>query len=150
MNTNPKDNVVADKNILFESWLLQNRRLSSLINKLSGEEIYKNIACGKNSVAYLLGHLIASNDQLMEIFNFGSLLYPEYQDLFLKTPDKCGQKYPNIDTLKSDWFLVNKTLASNFEKYSLTDWSTRQEELTAMQHIINHQSYHHGQLSLIY
>lgn len=150
MSANSNNNVDEHKEIIYESWLLQNRRLSCLINKLSNKEINKDIVCGRNSVAYLLGHLIASNDQLMLIFDFGELLYPEYHNLFLKTPDKCGQKYPDITKLKSDWFLLNETLGTNFEKFSPHDWLAYQEKLITMLQIINHQSYHHGQLSFIY
>lgn len=137
-------------NIIFMSWLLQNRKISDLIKRLGDDELKKEVAPGRNSGLYLLGHLIASNDLLQPLFGFGEKMYPEYEKIFLCTPDKCAQKFPQADQMKLQWFALNDHLRDKFAEMDEKKWNTEShllnERLSAMLNIVNHQSYHLGQL----
>ena len=76
------------RSIIYQAWLLQNRKISDLVHKLNEEDLKKDVAFGRNSGLYLLGHLIASNDLLLPLFDFGEKMYPEYEKIFLCCPDK--------------------------------------------------------------
>ena len=43
------------------AWRTQNDRVNKILDKLSDEQLAKDIAPGKNSGTYLLGHLAAVN-----------------------------------------------------------------------------------------
>ena len=72
------------------AWKTQNERVDKLLDKLSDDQLRGDIAPGKNSGAYLLGHLTAVNDNLLPLFGFSDKLYPELQNIFLTNPDKSG------------------------------------------------------------
>lgn len=140
-------------NSIYQAWLLQNRKISDLINRLSEDDLKNDVAPGRNSGLYLLGHLIASNDLLMPMFGFGKKMYPLYEKIFLCTPDKCAQNFPPVQEVKSHWFTLNEVLMEKFAAMDEKNWSSQSEmsidRLTMMLSIVNHQSYHLGQLAFL-
>lgn len=139
--------------IIYQAWLLQNRKISDLIHKLNDEDLRKDVALGRNSGLYLLGHLIASNDLLMPLFGFGEKMYPEYEKIFLCCPDKCAQNFPTVKEVKSHWFSLNEHLILKFASINEKQWSQEDEklhhQLKTMLTIVNHQCYHLGQLNFL-
>lgn len=143
----------TEAHFIFLAWLLQNRKISDLINRLTEEDLKKDVAPGRNSGLYLLGHLIASNDLLMPLFGFGEKMYPEYEKIFLCTPDKCAQNFPAVDEVKSNWFSLNEVLKINFnamdEKQWIIDSDLDTQRINMLLSIVNHQCYHLGQLAFL-
>lgn len=143
----------TEGHFIFLAWLLQNRKISDLINRLTEEDLKKDVAPGRNSGLYLLGHLIASNDLLMPLFDFGEKMYPKYEKIFLCTPDKCAQNFPPIDEMKSHWFSLNEVLKLNFnamyEKQWVIDSDLANQRINMLLSIVNHQCYHLGQLAFL-
>ena len=139
--------------IIYQAWLLQNRKISDLIHKLNEEDLKKDVALGRNSGLYLLGHLIASNDLLMPLFDFGEKLYPEYEKIFLCCPDKYAQNFPPVKEVKSHWFSLNEHLVLKFASINEKQWIMEDEksfhQLKTMLTIVNHQCYHLGQLNFL-
>lgn len=139
--------------IIYQAWLLQNRKISDLIHKLNEEDLKKDVALGRNSGLYLLGHLIASNDLLMPLFGFGEKMYPEYEKIFLCCPDKSSQNFPTVKEVKSHWFSLNENLVLKFASINEKQWIMEDEkshhQLKTMLTIVNHQCYHLGQLNFL-
>ena len=139
--------------IIYQAWLLQNRKISDLIHKLNEEDLKKDVALGRNSGLYLLGHLIASNDLLMPLFDFGEKMYPEYEKIFLCCPDKYAQNFPTVKEVKSHWFSLNEHLILKFASINEKQWIMEDEksfhQLKTMLTIVNHQCYHLGQLNFL-
>ena len=139
--------------IIYQAWLLQNRKISDLIHKLTDEDLKKDVALGRNSGIYLLGHLIASNDLLMPLFGFGEKMYPEYEKIFLCCPDKYAQNFPTVKEVKSHWFALNEQLILKFSAINEKQWITEGEKsyhkLKTILTIVNHQCYHLGQLNFL-
>lgn len=107
------------------SWDAQNNELNKLINTLNDEQLAKEIAPGKNTGIYLLGHLIAVSDALFPLFGWGEMLYPEMQDVFIKSPDKSGHSFPTVAELKLRLNKVNTKLNSHFETATIEEWLSR-------------------------
>jgi hypothetical protein len=122
MKTAEPNEEIREGSFIFMAWLLQNRKISDLINRLSDEDLKKEVSPGRNSGLYLLGHLIAANDLLMPLFGFGEKMFPEYEKIFLCTPDKCSQKFPPTALVKSHWFALNNTLRLKFETVDNKTW----------------------------
>lgn len=142
----------AEGHLIFQSWLLQNRKISNLINRLSDEDLQKDVVLGRNSGLYLLGHLIASNDILMPLFGFGEKMYPEYEKIFLCTPDKCAQNFPPTNLVRSHWFSLNEELRKQFGAMNENQFCNSEgagERLKIMLSVVNHQCYHLGQLAFL-
>jgi hypothetical protein len=145
------------------AWKSQNDRVDKLLDKLSDEQLRADIAPGKNSGVYLLGHLVAVNDNLLPLFGFSDKLYPQLQDIFLSNPDKSGLEQPAVADLKKYWREVNRKLVLHIDEMQPGQWLTRhnavseedfakephRNKLNVLLNRTTHQSYHLGQLILL-
>jgi hypothetical protein len=145
------------------AWQTQNTRLDKLLNTFTNEQLLSEIAPGKNTGIYLVGHLAATNDALLPLFGLGDKLHPELEKLFLITPDKSGLAYPSVEELKKYWKEINETLTSHFNKFQAADWFARhtavseedfakephRNRLNVLLSRTTHQGYHIGQLILL-
>jgi hypothetical protein len=86
--------------MILMAWDAQNNYLNKLISSLTDEQLAKEIAPGKNTGVYLLGHLIAVSDGMLPLLGFGDRLFPEMEEVFLKNPDKSGRAFPSVTELK--------------------------------------------------
>ena len=159
-NSNYTEQIVTQ---VKNAWAAQNKNVSAFFNKYDNEAYLKEIAPNKNRAVYLLGHLTAVNDNLLPLFGFGEKLYPELEEMFLKSADKAVANIPTVAELKEKWETVNTTLGNHFDKMSADEWLDRHTAVSAEDFIkeptrnkLNvlmgraiHQSYHAGQLNLL-
>lgn len=149
--------------MVIDAWETQNSRVGSLLEKLSDEQLAAEVASGKNTGIYILGHLTATTDNLLPLLGFEEKLFPQLENIFLKNPDKAGLEKPSIAELKKSWNEINDRLRTHFAELSDDDWFARHnavsdEDFAAEPHRnklnvvlgrANHQSYHLGQLLLL-
>jgi len=149
--------------MILMGWDAQNSYLNKLISSLTDEQLAKEIAPGKNTGVYLLGHLIAVSDGMLPLLGFGDRLFPEMEEVFIKNPDKSGQGFPSVTELKQGLEAVNTKLNSHFRSTDIDGWLSRHtavpsEDFVKEPHrnklnvIINrtgHMAYHIGQMRLI-
>jgi hypothetical protein len=146
-----------------DAWQTQNTRVDKLLEALSDEQLAREIAPGRNTGTYLLGHLLAVNDNLFPLFGFGDKLYPQLEDVFLKSPDKSGKVFPSTQELKKCWNEVNSKLLQQINALPPAAWLTRhtavsesdfakephRNKLNVLLNRTTHQSYHLGQMMLL-
>jgi len=149
--------------MILMAWDAQNNYLNKLISSLTDEQLAKEIAPGKNTGVYLLGHLIAVSDGMLPLLGFGDRLFPEMEEVFLKNPDKAGKAFPSVTELKRQLEAVNTKLNSHFTSTEINGWLSRHtavssEDFVKEPHrnklnvVINrtgHMAYHIGQLRLL-
>jgi hypothetical protein len=149
--------------IAVNAWQTQVDRASKLINELPDEQLYKEIAPGRNRGIYLVGHLAAIHDALPEILGLGKRTYPDLQAIFIEAPDKTIDKIPSASELKQIWTIVHERLKNEFAKMSPDAWFIRHESMTdadfekeptrnklsVLLTRTNHLAYHFGQLRLL-
>lgn len=149
--------------MIIRAWETQNDRMNKALDGLTDEDLMREIAPGKNRGIYLLGHLIAVNDNLFPLFDLGEKLYPKLSDLFIKIPDKSGVEFPSAAELRKYWKEVNEKLTQHFGAMQPDEWFSRHTSVSAedfakephrnkLNVVINrtsHQSYHIGQLILL-
>jgi len=78
--------------MIHDAWKMQIGRANKLINELSDEQLLGEVAPGRNTGLYLLGHLVAVHDAMMPLLGLGDLKYPNLDIIFLKNPDKLSWK----------------------------------------------------------
>ena len=158
----PTQNNLLVKMILM-AWDAQNNYLNNLINALTDEQLTKEIAPGKNTGVYLLGHLIAVSDAMLPLLGFSDRLFPEMEEMFIKNPDKAGQTFPSVAELKQRLVAVNTKLKGHFEATGIDEWLSRHTAVSSndfvkephrnkLNVVINrtgHMAYHIGQMRLI-
>jgi hypothetical protein len=146
--------------MVISAWESYFQRVNKLFENLSDEQLQKQVAPGRNTGTYLLGHLVAVTDGMLPLLGFGEKLYPGLDKIFLESPDAAGLTMPSIPELRIYWKNVNNKLSENMNAMSADDWFARhnavsQEDFTKEPHrnklniIINrtnHQSWHYGQL----
>ena len=148
---------------LLDAWNGQLSRASKLLVELSDEQIQNEVAPGRNTGTYLLGHLIAVHDALFPLLGVGEKLYPQLEEPFIKNPDKAGLEMPSINELRNYWDALNKQLANHFNKFTVDEWLQKhtavsyedflkephRNRLNVLISRTNHLAYHFGQLAFL-
>ena len=107
---------------VVNSWKLNIERADRLFSPLTEEQLLKEVAPGKNRLIYLWGHLTAVHDRMLPLLVLGERLHPEYDALFITSPDKAAPTLPAAAELKKAWDEINGTLLAGFESLSAVDW----------------------------
>ncbi len=142
------------------AWEQQNERVNKLIETIDTDALAAETAPGRNSGIYLLGHLAAVNDGMLPLLGLGEKMYPELEDIFLKSPDKSGKAKPDLETIKRHWKAINTALTAKLRALTPAEWMQRHTAVTEadfakephrnrLNILISrtvHQAYHLGQL----
>ena len=148
----------------LRSWNTQVKRTTTFFNTLSNEDWYKEVAPGRNTAIYLIGHLIVASDTMIEIFGFGSRRHPELDIPFMKMPDKSGQQFPPVENLLEQWQNLHDFLNQKFAEMDAENWLGKHNAMTDQEYerdplrnklsvLIGrtlHQNYHLGQLNFLH
>lgn len=146
----------------LKAWNQQISRAEKYFDAQSDDNLEKEVAPGKNRLAYLYGHLTASNDTMNVLFGFGPRQYPAFEDIFSKNPDRA-LPHPPIAEIRKAWKETHQALSKNFEKLSVNEWLDKHTAMTAedlakeptrnklsvLFSRTNHVAYHMGQLVLV-
>ncbi len=132
------------------------------IDPLTDDELKMEFAPGKSHGVWILGHLIKYEDDFSVYMGKGSLLYPEYDELF-RTGSKLQsvENYPSIPLLRKQWKEViekSKMIYSQLSDEELKDahgkiedpekdFFKTKERVAMFWHL--HAMYHAGQFSAI-
>ena len=149
--------------IILDSWKTQNEKVDKFLAEISDDELKAEIASGKNSGVYLVGHLAAVNDNLFQILGLDESLYPELLEIFLKNPDGDEAKNYSTADLKKHWAEINAKLSEKFDELAPEEWFEKHASVSAEdfakephRNRLNvllsrtiHESNHLGQLSLL-
>jgi hypothetical protein len=95
----------------MDAWNTHITRTDKLFNDLSDEQLKGEVAPGRNSGIYLLGHLTAVHDALFPLLGLGEKMYPQLENIFIKNPDRSGIEKPVTNDLKEYWHEVNNKLS---------------------------------------
>lgn len=149
--------------MIIESWNAAVKQTSALFDKLSDEELLKELAPNRNRGIYLLGHLTAVHDLMLPLLGFREPMFPEIKDTFIRTPDNINEQPFTITDLRLKWTAVNEELKKHFNNLSPEEWLQKhtavsdedfakephRNRLNVMLSRTNHLSYHQGQLVML-
>ena len=119
--------MIDDQQQLFikmaiDAWNIQIERTNKLFNSLSDDDLKQQVAPGRNSGVYLLGHLTAVHDALFSLLGLGERLCPHLDEIFVKNPDRSGLQQPETKQLRNYWNEVNGKLGNHFNNFSVQEW----------------------------
>ncbi|MBP6730802.1 MAG: DinB family protein [Chitinophagales bacterium] len=148
--------------MLLDRWYGSVKNCDALLNAISNEQLDKEISPGKNRGIYLLGHLIAVHDHMLQLTGFGDLKYPELAPIFIEAPDKAVSEIPTADKLRAIWKEQNEDIKQKLEGLSADNWFEKHTAVTAEDFAkephrnklnilltrTTHLTYHTGQLVL--
>ncbi|MBA4145933.1 MAG: DinB family protein [Cytophaga sp.] len=146
--------------IALNSWEIQIKRTDQLVAELTDEQLAQEVAPGRNSGTYLLGHLAAVHDAMNDILGLGESKYPSLYHAFVKHGDKSGLETPTVQELRKIWAEVNEDLWNRMKSLPAEEWLKRHTKMTdedfakdpernklsVLLNRTNHVSYHLGQM----
>jgi hypothetical protein len=146
--------------MVLDSWYSKIKDLDTLFDNLTDDQLQKEVAPGRNSGIYLLGHLTAVHDRMLSLLNLGEQLYPQLTTLFINNPESSITEKPTTSDLRQYWKNVNSTLEKHYRNLQPDEWFQKHNSVSAEDFLkephrnrlnviisrTNHLSYHHGQL----
>jgi hypothetical protein len=147
----------------IKAWDIQISRATKFFDSIDDKSLENEIAPGKNRIVYLLGHLIAVNDRLLELFAIGPRAYAHLDEAFVKNPDRSDLITPDGKALRAAWASSNAQLSAVFSKMKAEEWFARhtamtdedlvkeptRNKLSVLLNRTSHVAYHLGQLALV-
>ena len=149
--------------LALDQWNNQIKRATKLFEDLTDDQLQQEVAPGRNTGVYLLGHLAAVHDGMLPLLNFGERLHPELENIFLTNPDKSALEKPAISLLRKYWKEVDAALSSHFSKLTTDEWYQKhnaiseedfkkepnRNRLNVLLNRTGHVAYHLGQLAFL-
>jgi hypothetical protein len=149
-------------NSAISSWKLIVGRADRVFSNLSEEQLFTEVAPGRNRSIYIWGHVTAVHDGLLKILGLGERLHPELDAIFVTSPDKASVDVPTGAVLKTYWDEINKRLLEEFNRLPPEEWLMRhmsvsdedfakdplRNRLSVLLSRTNHTSFHLGQTVL--
>lgn len=108
--------------IVLGQWHTTVGQANKLLSELTDEQLQADVAPGRNSGTYLLGHLTVVNDRMLPLLGFEEQAYPHFNDVFLTSPDKSGKEMPPIADLRHYWHQSNARLEKHFGNLQPAEW----------------------------
>jgi len=150
-------------NQIIAGWQRQVAQTQGIIEKLSNEQLQQDVAPGRNSGFYLVGHLAAVHENIFKLMDLGEVKHPELMKPFVLKADKNGQEQYDIEFLKTALQEANTTLIEKFQAMEVAEWLSRhtnvsEEDFAKEPHrnklsiVLSrtiHMAYHTGQLALL-
>lgn len=143
----------------LDAWHSKIKEANDFFDSLTDEQLKNEVAPGRNTGIYLLGHLTVTHDLMLPILGFGQQIYPQLTVTYNDNAD--AKKYSETASeLRQYWKNINSILAENYSKMSADAWFERHNSVSAeafekerhrnkLNIIIsrtNHLSYHNGQV----
>jgi uncharacterized damage-inducible protein DinB len=107
---------------VLNSWKLVINRFGKTLSELSDEQLQQQVAPGRNSVFYLLGHLTAMHDRMFPLLGLGDRLHPELDEPYIANPDRVLADPLSATELRRAWSEINNKLTTAFERFTFEDW----------------------------
>src|SRR5436190_12243528 len=109
----------------LSDWEGNVKRTTALFDGLSDAQLEHEIAPGRNSGVYLLGHLTAVHDAIPVFLGTGPRVYAQLDVAFVSNPDKSGFAIPSSGDLRKYWKEVNARISQHVLKISADEWFNR-------------------------
>lgn len=146
--------------MVLDAWHQYIKRTDDLFNQLTDDQLRQQVADGRNTGVYLLGHLAAVHDRTIAVLGFGKPAFDKLYEDFVSLPDGDQVGNYEIRELRRSWKDTNNRLAEFFQSQTPEQWfekhtSVSAEDFSREPHrnklnvIINrtnHLAEHYGQL----
>jgi len=146
----------------LKGWDLWLGRTTKFFDSLTDEQMFTEIAPGKNRAIYLFGHLAIVSDAMIPQMGLGEASYAHLREAFLAQPDRAAE-IPSVAELRAIWKEVHSRVDTVFAALTPAEWlaghaTVSAEDFAAQPHRnrlsillsrTSHLGYHLGQLQLM-
>jgi hypothetical protein len=117
-----KDKIIIDQ--LLGQWDSTIEKITQQFDALATWAIDEEVAPGRNTVLFIIGHLAVFQDRMIEAMELGERFFPEL-DEFFANPQNTQTLYPGFIELREKWITVSQYLAKAFRKLNIDDWLSK-------------------------
>ena len=148
--------------ICLIQWNTYNKIMQKAFDTISDENFNKPIVANGNSPSWLLGHLVDTDDRLLELFGIGNRLHPELKTIYHHERGTNQEGHLTKSELMSKWKSIAAELDKAFKAWSESDWMGRhtavseedfvkephRNKLNVMLSRVEHKASHLGQIAM--
>jgi hypothetical protein len=132
--SNEKSSAAIDKDVFvtvtLNAFKANVEKADKFFSSLTEDELQKEVGPGRNRLVYLWGHLTAMHDRVIQLLGLGERLHPEFDALFLATPDKAAE-LPSVSEIRAAWNAVNAQLLAGAAGLSASGWLEKHSAVSA-------------------
>jgi len=133
-----------------------------VLDAIPEEDFYKPIVPGGNSPSWLMGHLVDTDDALLELFGIRNRLFPELAKIYNHERGTNQTGHLSKEELTTKWKAIEAELDIAFKSMSESDWHGRhmavseedfkkepyRNKLNVMLSRVTHKASHLGQIAM--
>jgi uncharacterized damage-inducible protein DinB len=116
--------------ICLLQWDTYNRIMQKVINTISDENFNLPIVPNGNSPSWLLGHLVDTDDKLLELFGIGKRMAPELSSIYHHERGTNQLGHLSKEDLNTTWNTIVSELDKSFKAMTEADWLSRHMSIT--------------------
>jgi uncharacterized damage-inducible protein DinB len=149
--------------ICLLQWDTYNKRMQKVMDAVSDENYNKPITPNGNSTSWLIGHLIDTDDALLELFGIRKRLFPELHTVYHHERGSNQSGHFTKQELNEKWKAISAELDRAFKSWSDQDWLSRhtavseedfkkephRNKLNVMLSRVSHKASHLGQIAML-
>lgn len=119
MNINMNQQSIIDE--LLYQWNAAVNKISELFDEMAPWAFEQEVAPDRNKMSYLIGHLVVSQDKILEAMQLGDRFYKDLDELYTSPQDSLATYLP-YEQLREKWLHINSVLEAKFKLMTYEDW----------------------------
>lgn len=149
--------------ICLLQWDTYNKRMQKALDTLSDENFHKSVVAGGNTPSWIFGHLVDTDDALLELFGIRTRLYPDLKTIYHHEKGSNQSGHLSKSELIKRWNEISAELDKAFKSWSEAEWLNRhtavseedfkkephRNKLNVMLSRVSHKASHLGQVAML-
>lgn len=149
--------------ICLLQWDTYNKRMQKALDTLSDENFHKPVVAGGNTPSWIFGHLVDTDDALLELFGIRARLYPDLKTIYHHEKGSNQSGHLSKSELIKRWNEISAELDKAFKGWSEAEWLNRhtavseedfkkephRNKLNVMLSRVSHKASHLGQVAML-
>src|SRR5689334_1631473 len=111
--------------ICLLQWSTYNTRMQKVFDSLDEKKFSQPVAQGLNSPSWILGHLVETEDAMLEIYSISQRLYPDLKTIYHHERGTNQSGHLSKEELLARWKAISTELDKAFKSWSEKDWLSR-------------------------
>lgn len=149
--------------ICLLQWETYNRRMQKVLDELKESQYHKPIVPGGNTPSWLMGHLVDTDDKLLELFGIRQRLFPDLSTIYHHERGTNQTGHLEKAILIERWKKILEELNNAFRTMNEAQWMGRHQavseedfkkephrnKLNVMLSRVGHKASHLGQIAML-
>lgn len=149
--------------ICLLQWDTYNKRMQKVLDGITESNFNKSIVPGGNSPSWLMGHLVDTDDRLLELFGIRQRLFPDLSTIYHHERGSNQSGHLSKAELTERWKKILAELDRAFQAMSEAEWMGRHQAVTeedfkkephrnklnVMLSRVGHKASHLGQIAML-